>query len=139
MGEGPHPGNYAGQRQWIERDGRLLGLCSAVPPKVSEAIGEVLGVPGLEYRNARRDFLQAADRCERGRAVALVLSAVDAEDDRLFARFLAAGSRSGCWNRVWLFDPSRNRRISPFSAVGQAIRPPPRQPTKSSLSGAMPR
>jgi hypothetical protein len=125
MGEDPHPGNYASQRRWIERGGRLLGLSNAVSPQLSEAIGEVLGVPGLEYRMARQNFLQAAACRDRGRAVASVLAELDLDDDGLFRRFLAAGSRTGCWNGAWLFDPSRNRRISPFSAAARAIRPPP--------------
>jgi len=125
IGENPHPGNYASQRRWIERDGRLLGLSSAVPRRVSEAIGEVLGVPGLQYRVARQYFMQAVNCRDRGRAVVSVLAELDLDDDGLFARFLAAGCRSGSWNRAWLFDVSRNRRISPFSAAHWAIRPPP--------------
>lgn len=79
---------------------------------------------GLEHRVARQQFVTAAGLRERGRAVVSVLTELDL-DDHLFARFLAAGFRSGCWDRAFLFDPSLNRRISPLSAVGRAVRGPP--------------
>jgi hypothetical protein len=124
VGEARYPGNYAGQRRWIERAGRVLGLSETVPKRKGEAIAEDLGIPGLEQGQARRQFLDAPGLRERGQAVSMLLSELRL-DGHLFARFLAAGFRTGCLGRPWLFDPSLKRRISPLSPVGRALRRPP--------------
>jgi len=124
FGKSQYPSSYAGQRLWIERAGRLLGLSHAVSPRTSEAIGEDLGVPGIEHRRARQDFLTAAGLKGRGHAVVAVLESLNS-DRHLFSRFLAAGCRSGCLDRAWLFDPSLKRRISPLSPLARALRRPP--------------
>jgi hypothetical protein len=123
LGEPGIPGNYAGQKQWIQRVGGLLGLSGDVGPRLSEAIGEDLGVPGIEHRQTRHDFMTAAGLQSRGLAVAAVLKKLDL-DRHLFSRFLAAGCRGGCLDRPWLFEPSLNRRISPLSEVARALRRP---------------
>jgi len=68
--------------------------------------------------------MTAAGLQGRGQAVVAVLEKLDL-DRHLFSRFLAAGWRSGCLGRPWLFDPSLKRRISPLSPVGRALRRPP--------------
>jgi hypothetical protein len=101
-----------------------LGLSHAVPPRRSEAIGEDLGVPGIEHRTARQDFLTAAGLKGRGHAIVAVLESLN-PDRHLFSRLLAAGCRSGCLDRAWLFEPSLKRRISPLSPLARALRRPP--------------
>lgn len=124
FGKSQYPSSYAGQRLWIERTGRLLGLSDAVPPRTSEAIGADLGIAGMEQREARQDFLTAAGLQGRGQAVVAVLESLN-PDRHLFSRFLAAGCRSGCLDRAWLFEPSLKRRISPLSPLARALRRPP--------------
>lgn len=79
---------------------------------------------GMEHREARRDFLTAAGLRGRGLAVVAVLESLS-PDRHLFSRLLAAGCRSGCLDRAWLFDPSLKRRISPLSSLARALRSPP--------------
>ena len=78
----------------------------------------------MEHREARQDFLTAAGLQGRSLAVVTVLKRL-VPDRHLFARFLAAGCRSGCLDRAWLFEPSLKRRISPLSPLARALRRPP--------------
>lgn len=78
----------------------------------------------MEHREARQDFLTSAGLKGRGLAVVTVLEKLDL-DRHLFSRFLAAGCRSGCLDRAWLFEPSLKRRISPLSPLARALRRPP--------------
>jgi hypothetical protein len=78
----------------------------------------------MKHREARRDFLTASGLQGRGHAIVAVLESLDL-DKHLFSRVLAAGCRSGCLDRAWLFEPSLKRRISPLSPLGRALRRPP--------------
>lgn len=117
-------GNRRSQRQWIERSACLLGMSNALTPSQAEAIAEELELAGLKHRETRERFLRATTLRERGQAIVSVL-ALGRLDEQMFARLLAAGARSGCWGQAWLFHPRINRRLSPMSRVGRAIRCPP--------------
>jgi hypothetical protein len=123
MGEAV-PGNRRSQRQWIERSACLLGMSDTLTPSRADAITEELELAGLKHREVRQRFLRATTLRERGQAIVSIL-ALGRLDDNIFARLLAAGMRGGCWGQAWLFHPRINRRISPLSRVGRAIRCPP--------------
>jgi hypothetical protein len=90
----------------------------------ADAVAEVLELGGLKHREARQQFIHSATLRQRGEAIVSVL-ALWRLDDHMFGRLLAAGTRSGCWGEAWLFHPMINRRLSPMSRVGRAIRCPP--------------
>jgi len=118
------PGDRRSQRKWIARSACLLGMSDAFTPSQGEAIAEELELAGLKHREARQRFIRAATLRQRGQAIVSVL-ALWRLDEHMFARLLAAGTRSGCWGQAWLFHPRINRRFSPMSRVGRAIRCPP--------------
>ena len=118
------PGNRRGQRQWVERSACLLGMSDTVTPSQAEDIAEELELPGLKHHEARKRFLRAATLRKRGQAIVSIL-ALGRLDEHMFARLLAAGTRGGCWGQAWLFYPRINRRLSPMSRIGRAIRCPP--------------
>jgi hypothetical protein len=117
------PGNRRSQRQWMARSACLLGMIDALNPSQAEAIAEELELAGLKHREARQQFIRAATLRQRGQAIVSVL-ALWPSDDHRFERLLAAGMRSGCWSQAWLVHPRINRRLSPMSRVGRAIRCP---------------
>lgn len=124
MGEKAQPGGYGTQRRWIERSADVLGLSEAIKPPVVEEIVEQLGVSGLEHDEAREQYGLASGLVERGKAIVSVLNLIRFGDD-LCARLMAAGTLSGCWGRVVLWDPRFNRRVSLLSRVDRASRSPP--------------
>lgn len=124
LAEKAQPGGYGTQCRWMEGSARVLGLSSEIKPPVVEEIVEQLDVCGLEQDKARKQYGCASGPVERGKAIVSVLNLIDFGDD-LCARLLAAGSLSGCWGRVVLWDPRFNRRLSPLSRVGRQSRSPP--------------
>ena len=124
LGEEVQPGSYATQCRWMEGSARLLGLSGEIKPPVVEEIVEQLGVSGLEHDKARKQYGFASGPLERGKAIVSVLNLIGFGKD-LCARLLTAGSLSGCWGRVLLWDPKFNRRFSPLSRVGRQSRSPP--------------
>ena len=124
LGEKAQPGGYATQCRWIEGSARVLGLSGEIKPPVVEEIVEQLGVSGLEQDKARKQYGFASGPVERGKAIVSVLNLINFGED-VCARLLAAGSLSGCWGRVVLWDPRFNRRLSLLSTVGRASRSPP--------------
>jgi hypothetical protein len=118
------PGNRRSQRLWIARSARLLGMSDTLTPSQCEKIGEELELEGLKHWEARKQFLRGTTLRQRGKAIVSVL-ALWRLDDHMFGRLLAAGTRSSCWGHAWLFHPLINRRFSPMSRLGRAIRCPP--------------
>lgn len=123
MGEQASPGCYARQRRSLARAGCLLGLSAEVSSRAAEQITEHLGIDGLTHQQARQEFINSPGLHQRGRALVSILQGLS-NSDELCVRLLAAGSRSGLWDTVWLWDPSINRRVSPASRLARTRAPP---------------
>ena len=111
-------GSWRTQGRWIAITAVCLGLTrgdSAGGPWVG-----LLGVPTLQWREARDSYTDAKGYVARGQAIMLPLEALSATGWRLLDLLLAAGFAARCWGEPRRWDP----RAGVLRTVVHLARPP---------------
>jgi len=122
-GDPSHP-RLRTQRRWLERAAHVLLLCQQLSEHVIERAVDVLGLAGLDHRQAR-DRMGATFRLrERGGVIGKLLESLSV-DALLWPRLLAAGALGRAWGEARVQVVSIRQLRSPQAVLARGGRAPP--------------
>ena len=112
------------QRRWLERAAHVLLLCQQLSQQVVERTVDVLGLAGLDHRQARRRFGATLRLRERGSTIRKLLESLSV-DGLLWPRLLAAGALGQAWGEARIQVVSIQQLRSPQAVLARGGRAPP--------------
>lgn len=112
------------QRRWLERAAHGLLLCQQLSEQVVERAVDVLGLAGVDHRQARRRLGATFRLRERGSAIRTMLESLSV-DALLWSRLLAAGALGRAWGEARIQVVSIQQLRSPQAVLARGGRAPP--------------